>query len=62
MNLTTKKWVFVVLGLGIVASAYLGLKTMRITQVQSSTHQERTSVPAPTQGQKKVVLKNLGMT
>lgn len=62
MNVTVKKWIFVVLGLGIVAAAYFGLKTMQITQVQSSTHQERISVPAPTEGQKKVVLKNLGMT
>ncbi|MBI2350226.1 MAG: hypothetical protein HYV00_01860 [Deltaproteobacteria bacterium] len=62
MKATTKKWAFIVLGVGIIASAYFGPRILPINQVNSSTHQERTSVPAPVQGQKKVVLKNLGMT
>lgn len=62
MNTITKKWLFIVFGLGIIASAYFGLKAMPVAQVDSSTRQERTSVPAPVHDQKKVVLKNLGMT
>lgn len=62
MKIATKKWVFIVLGLGIIASVYFGLNAMPMVQGDSSTSQQRKSVPAPVQGQKKVVLKNLGMT
>ena len=62
MKIATTKWVFIVLGLGIIASGYFGLKILPINQVNSSTHETRMSVPAPVQGQKKVALKNLGMT
>lgn len=62
MKAITKKWALIGLGVAIFASAYFGLKVIPVAQVDSSAPQEQMSVPAPVQGQKKVVLKNLGMT
>lgn len=62
MKAITKKWALIGLGVAIFASAYFGLKVIPVAQVDSSTPQEQMSVPAPVQGQKKVVLRNLGMT
>lgn len=62
MKAITKKWALIGLGVAIFASAYFGLKVITVAQVDSSAPQEQMSVPALVQGQKKVVLKNLGMT
>jgi hypothetical protein len=57
-----KKWGLLALGLAIIAAGYMWLDTTPTAPVNSSTSYASTSVPAPGRGQKKVVLKNLGMT
>jgi len=62
MKSASKNWALLVLGLGIAAAAYIWLDATPTAQVNSSTSPASATVPAPGPGQKKVVLKNLGMT
>ena len=48
--------------LGIVALAFIWLEVAPVAQVNNSSGHTTGSVAAPGPGQKKVVLKNLGMT
>ena len=58
-----KKLAFLVLGLGIITAGYIEWNNATLaTQEKNPTTHVAASVPAPGLGQKKVVLKNLGMT
>ena len=57
-----KKWALLVLALGIAAVVYIWLDGTPIAQVKDSRINERAGVPSPEPGQKKVILKDLGMT
>jgi hypothetical protein len=56
-----KKWAFVALGLGIIIVGFIRLDASQSVQVSAPGYASA-SVPAPRPGQKKVILKNLGMT
>jgi hypothetical protein len=60
-KIATKKWVSIALALGIIISTHFGVAATPVAQIDSSKDEKRTTIPAPLQGQKKVVLKNLGM-
>jgi len=62
MKNASKNWALLILGLGIGAVGYFSLDAPPTAQVNSSTSHASGTVPAPGVGQKKVVLKNLGMT
>ena len=58
-----KKWVSIVIGVGLLAIALLWMKGISQTTGRDvPTTYVSSSVPAPAPGQKKIVLKNLGMT
>jgi hypothetical protein len=61
MKNASKIWALFVLGLGVAAAGYIWLGATPTAQVNSSTSNVSATVPAPAPGQKKVVLKNLGM-
>ena len=61
MKTARKNRGWLVLGLGITAVTYIWLDATSSAQVNSSTSHASASIPAPGPGQKKVVLKNLGM-
>jgi hypothetical protein len=61
MKTARKNQGWLVLGLGIAALAYIWLGTAPTAQVNSSSSHTSATVAAPGPGQKKVVLKNLGM-
>ena len=57
------KNVSIVIGVGLLAIAFLWMKGIsQITGRDVPATYVSSSVPAPTPGQKKIVLKNLGMT
>jgi len=62
MKTARKNWRWLVLGLGIFALAFVWLDANPGAQVNNSSGHTTGSVAAPGPGQKKVVLKNLGMT
>ncbi len=63
MQFLTKRWVQVTILVAIVAPGYFWLNgVFRAAPRAGSTQQVSPSVPAPNSDQKKVVLKNLGMT
>jgi hypothetical protein len=61
MKNASKSWALMVLGFGIAAAAYIWFDAAPTAQVNSSASNASATVPAPGPGQKKVVLKNLGM-
>ena len=60
MKTARKSRSWLVLGLGIAAVAYISL-VAPTAQVNSAPSNTSATVPAPGPGQKKIVLKNLGM-
>ena len=56
-----KKWALPILGLGIIAVGLVWLNVSQTAQVNIPGYASA-SVPAPGPGQKKVLLKDLGMT
>lgn len=62
MKRAIKSLALLVLGLGTIAVGSLWLDATSIAQVNKSASYESAKVPPPKPGQKKVVLKNLGMT
>jgi hypothetical protein len=57
----TKRWTPLGFALAIAAIGYLAIDASTAAQVRRSTDNTSASAPAPTPGQKKVLLKNLGM-
>jgi copper chaperone CopZ len=62
MKNASKNWALLVVGVGITAIGYIWLSTTPTAQVDSPNGNASAAVPAPTPSQKKVVLKNLGMS
>ncbi len=62
MKGSAKKTLLLVLGLGLFAAGYVWLNAAPTAQVKDTTTYLSGSVPSPGTGQKKVVLKNLGMS
>lgn len=62
MKRIIKKLALLALVLGAIAPGLLGLGVIATAQVNKSASYESAKVPPPKPGQKKVVLKNLGMT
>lgn len=62
MDATIKKWTLLVFGVGIVTVGYFWLNPIQTAQVHGASGYVSSKVPPPKPGQKKVVLKNLGMT
>ncbi len=57
-----EKRALVVLVIGILAAGYVWLNDIGTLQINTSARDVSAGVPAPNAGQKKVVLKNLGMS
>lgn len=63
MQFLAKRWIQTVLLVAIVTLGYLWLSgVFRATPQAGSIKHASLNVPAPSAGQKKVVLRNLGMT